>query len=330
MKVSELREKIKARNKEELQSLIVEMYKQIPKRVRESKEIDSLIDNPDSFKQNKKRTKHSTQHIDFSEVKNEVERFLQHAYAQYYFAPNRLIPKKERSNWRFTAKRLVEQVTNLANQPEYAKDCATLLEKLYVLFCYASGHYVFASQEPFHTINIPQEDFLKRVVLLKREVEEPERWIRDSLLLIVDNDVDYSTLYESLLQTLLEVLNNAPLKERAVRICADLLEEMPSKGKLSYKEEEKRNHLVTMIFMLQSRLGEYQEAVTYYKKHYVDSDEVKLDILLELIMNFQRTQDWIHEFDVAVEKGIKPRTSLQEMYKHIKNTNSFPEYMMSY
>lgn len=75
--------------------------------------------------------------------------------------------------------------------------------------------------------------------------------------------------------------------------------------------------------MLQSTLG--------YKQYFIESvDEVKLYILLELIMDFQRTQDWIHEFDLAVQSGVNPRNGLRKMYKYINEKNDFPDYMISY
>lgn len=335
MKVSELREKIKQRKKEELQKLIVEMYKQIPKAVRENKEIDALIDDLEQFQS--KRVKGNNRNINFDELKHKVEQFIEDAYAQNYFAPNRKIPKKERSNWRITAKRLVNDVTTLANQPEYIKDCTILLEKMYILFCYASGHYVFKSEEPFYTIKIPQGDFLKRVILLKRQVEEPDKWIRGIMLLILDNDVDRNTLSETLLETLLEELNNAPLKERAINICEDLMKERMKRFKKSsrskrrsfdYRTESEINNIVKMIFMLQSLLGEYEQAVAFYKQHYIESpDEVKLFILLTLIMGYQRPQNWIKEYELAVANQVDPRDRLQRAYEYIKRTNEFPEYI---
>ena len=335
MKVSELREKIKYREKEELQALVVEMYKLIPKGVKEDKGIDALIDNPTLFKAMHKKAQAEPQNIDFNQLDKEITQFIQYAEAQYYIAPNRIVPKKERSNWRFTAKRLVDQVTTLSSQPEYEKECTALLEKLYVLFCYASGHYVFASEEPFETLKIPQESFFKRVALLKKQTEEPEKWIREMLLLIIDNGLDYVTTSNVLMETLSELLTNAPLKERTVQICKDLIKERKHKlagahaskqRNFIYREEEKIEKLIVMIFINQSALGEYEEAVNYYKQHYsAIRDEVKLYILLSLIEKYQGPQNWMKEYDEAVENGTDPRAALKKMYQHIKETNQFPK-----
>lgn len=340
MKVSELREKLKDRKKDELQHLVVEMYKQFPKKMREAKEIDQLVDDASAFKTKKKSGNKVINNIDFDSVKVETENFIKDARAQYYFAPNRLISKKERSNWRFTAKRIVEQVTGFCNQPEHAKAGVSLLEELYKLFCYAACHYVFTSQEPFHTLKIPQEDFYKRVVLLKKQVEEPGVWIRDSLLLILENEIDYDTLKSSLSQVLLDTLNNAPLKEKAIRIGEDILGEKKANAKkvlraegksISIRGEDCINDLVEMIFMTQSSLGEFKVANKFFNQHYVSlNKEIKLYVLLGLIMHNQRVDDWMEEYESAVQKGINPRKALEKATEYIREKSEFPEYISSF
>ncbi|MCZ0704653.1 hypothetical protein J2T56_003254 [Natronobacillus azotifigens] len=339
MKVNELRQKLMGRKKDELQNLIVEMYKQIPKKMREEKEIDQLIDDSDAFKVKKSANRKSVDNLDFEYVQREIEYFLKNAYDQNYIAPNRIIPKKERSNWRFTAKRLVEQLIALSHQPEYAKTCAARMEDLYELFCYASGHYVFASTEPFYTIKISQEDFFDQVVKLKKRIGEPSKWIRESLLLLVENDGDFQTLKRNVSEVLLENLNNAPLKEEAIKIAKDLLKEKKenikkakqAKGNVvGFRNNEYINDLVELIYMIQSSLGEYKNANKYFKQHYISSSsEVKMYIFLELIRRFQRVDDWLEEYELAVLNGVKLREALKNAYEQIKDTKEFPEFIYS-
>ncbi|WP_143018851.1 hypothetical protein [Natribacillus halophilus] len=316
----------------------MEMYKQMPKKMREEKEIDELIDNPDLFKSRKQQAKKDVQLPDFASVEYEVKTFIDNAYKQNYVAPNQIIPKKQRSQWRFTAKRLVEQLTVLAAQPQHAKASTAYLEKMYKLLCYASGHYVFASSEPFHTIKISQMDFFERVVSCKKQVaDEPDQWIRESLLLIVENDTDFETLKESLSEVLLKFLDNAPLKEKAVSIAENLVQgkeadiKNGSKNRRSitkYRDERYINDLVEMVVMTQSALGEYEEANEFFKKHYrAIREEVKLFVLLKLVMLYQRVEDWVREYDAAIQKGIHPRESLQIMRNYIQRENEFPNYL---
>lgn len=277
------------------------------------------------------------EHLDFSSVEQETQTFIKNARAQYYIAPNRVIPKKDRSNWRFTAKRLVEQITALANQPDHQQASASLLEDMYKLLCYASGRYVFTSEEPFYTIKIPQEAFLERVILLKKKMDAPSKWIEESLVLILEEGIDRYTLYSALLETLLETLDNAPLREEAVRIADNLLQEkriIQSKTvKTFYNSEAIRNerfinNLVEMLFMTQSSLGEYEKAIELFKKYYQRSrEEVALYVLLQWISGDQRVEEWVREYKLAVKQGIEPRDSLQRTYEYIKRENKLPEFI---
>ncbi|WP_449354095.1 hypothetical protein ACUL41_12140 [Virgibacillus natechei] len=334
MKVNELRAKTKNMKKDELQTLIAEMYKQIPKKMREEKQIDTLIDNPQIFKQEKKKGKQAKEKPDFASVEHEAKTFMKNAWAQNYFAPNREIPKKERSKWRFTAKRLVDQITELGREPEYRMECIHLLEDLYRLFSYASGHYVFSSDEPFYTMRIPQPDFLKRLISLKKEEQAPDKWISDSLQLIVNNENDPNTFYSELLESMIGMLNNAPLKEKAVQIAEELVCEKEANMKQTKKAawsarhaaEESINTLVEMVFMLQSELGEYDAAIDFYKKHYRKiREEVDLYILLEWIRQYQkRPKEWMREYEQAIKRGIEPRGTLMGVYEYVKQENELP------
>lgn len=340
MKVSELRAQLNTRKKDELQQLIVEMYKLFPKKMREVKEIDQLINDPDAFNKGRKNTKQQIQYQDFDSVESETKIFIEHARLQYYIAPNRVVSKKERSNWRFTAKRLIEQVTALSSHPGHGKTCASLLEELYKLFSYASGHYVFASQEPFYTLKIPQEDFLKRVLLLNKDVKDPDKWISDSLVLVLEFDPDRDTLTSTLLKTFLDTLNIALLKEEMIQIAENMLQEKQTslkkigqlnKKSIDFNDEHYINNLVEMIFMTQSALGEYKIAIDFFKKNHVNfMEEIDLYVLLMLIMNHQRVEDWINEYELAIEKNINPRDGLKEAYKYIKRESEFPAYIKSY
>ena len=98
---------------------------------------------------------------------------------------------------------------------------------------------------------------------------------------------------------------------------------------IDFQRNRKIEYLVKMIFMIQSALGEYEEAINYYEQHYPkQSDkEIKLYIELGLIKMYQRPQEWFKVYERAVENGIVPRDSLRRMYQYIKETNQFPEYM---
>ena len=54
---------------------------------------------------------------------------------------------------------------------------------------------------------------------------------------------------------------------------------------------------------------------------------MKLHILLKWLFQYERVDDWVKEYELALKSGIQPRRGLQKMYKYIKENCRFPEYI---
>ena len=98
MKVNELREITKKYNETEKEKIIVELYKRIPKNIKEDYNIDDFITNL-----NVKIEKENTE-ITIERLEKEVKYFLECAYDDLYARPNKIVSKNERSKWRFKVK----------------------------------------------------------------------------------------------------------------------------------------------------------------------------------------------------------------------------------
>ncbi len=157
MKVAELKEKIEPYKAAQLRRLVVEMYKAMPKALKEGHGIDELIGNPMSGR--KKQNAEVPPDIGF--LSWEGEQFVDDAYNQYYFAPNSVVPKRERPKWRFIALRLFKQLNKAAADPENAAEAAGLLEKLYGMLCYSCDYVLFSAYDPFQSVGIAQSEFLQ-------------------------------------------------------------------------------------------------------------------------------------------------------------------------
>lgn len=106
MKLPEFRKQIETYSIEELRYLTAELYKAIPKKIKEEKDIDPLVLSVlEHFKENGTGKASSPSKVkkapDLGALESEIELFLENAYAQNYFAPNRFVPKHERPKWRF-------------------------------------------------------------------------------------------------------------------------------------------------------------------------------------------------------------------------------------
>ena len=98
MKINELREIIKKYNEKDREKLIVELYKRIPKSIKEDYNIDEYIINL-----NTKMEKENIE-ITIERLEKEVNFFIECAYDDLYARPNKIISKNDRSKWRFKVK----------------------------------------------------------------------------------------------------------------------------------------------------------------------------------------------------------------------------------
>ena len=113
MKLPEFRKQIETYSIEEPRYLTAELYKAIPKKIKEEKDIDPLVLSvPEHFKENGTGKASSPPKVkkapDLGALESEIELFLENAYAQNYFAPNRFVPKHERPKWRFKVKNYIK------------------------------------------------------------------------------------------------------------------------------------------------------------------------------------------------------------------------------
>jgi len=336
MKIADLRRAIEACSEDKLRLLVSEIYKALPKKVIENKNIDQLILNTEEVLQKRKKANKPVELPDFKSLARETEIFIDHAYKQHYFAPNKEIHKKERPKWRFIVKRLTEQLIVTGRQEEYAAESSTLLEKLYAMLCHSSRYYLFSTEDPFNSVYSSQPDYLRYVLAVKVNSRQPQVWVREAIQLVVNEGTDLQTNTDSLTEVLLEFLQTAPLKELAVEQCDQLIKEMkankPVKSKANwdseYRFKEKINNLRIVKFFCKIRLYEYDAAIIEFRKSYKEyqnNPEVDLYILLEYLFQFELKDYWVREYETAITNGIKPRESLQRTYRYIDENGQFPE-----
>jgi len=181
MKIAEVKNILSKYSEKQLILIIGEMYKAIPKKIKEDKDIDIIIQNLESFTKAGKCKRKVTKLPDIDELEYQVNEFVDYAYNQYYFAPNSYVHKKDRPKWRFKVKKFYKDLALAASEKDNVKIVAELLEKLYVLLCYACDYILFSGDDPFWSIGINQEDFLKSVLSFKIKNESSNDFIKNSI-----------------------------------------------------------------------------------------------------------------------------------------------------
>lgn len=337
MLVSELRALLKKYNEEDLRLLVSEMYKAMPKKLREEKDIDALIQDVHLHLRLKRVERVRNRQIDINDLKPEIEQFIDFAYNQYYFAPNNFVHKKERPKWRFKVKAYIKSLQDVPLEGEEGRTATALLEKLYEMLCYACAYYIFNTEDPFKSVGIEQTTLLDIVIKRKLGHGITKESVKSVLALVINSTVDRKTLPSFLIDVMIENLQYPDSKEIAIEQGMALKAELerkktnPSKKSWNqrhydYEREEKINNLVETVCRLYIELCEYEKAIKYYKQNYVERDSgASLFILLELLFEYDLKEQWLNVYDEAVKKGVKPRESLQRTYNYIKENDELPD-----
>ncbi|BAU26073.1 hypothetical protein DFP93_13055 [Aneurinibacillus soli] len=332
MKIVELRNRVSQLSEKDMQTIIVEMYKMIPKKVIEEKQVDELVKDCNAFLVERKSDKKVVMEPDFMQVKLEIEQFITNVDNQYYVAPNRVIPKQERSKWRFVVKRFMDQLQKFAGDPKYGAEPARLFEALYILICRACGEYLFNTEDPFRSIMIDQRYFFRDVLALKRAREPLAKWTADAVALVFNYDTDQELMWTDLLDELLTFAEQETEKQEILEQCESLLVQCVLEQKVAKKPEQfhaRIEELITAVLIIQFTLGDYEEGIHQFNAYYVGrDDEVKMYVLLRWLLRYGLKKEWVREYEYAVRAGVKPRGGLQRTYEHIQKYDRLPDSMM--
>ena len=317
MLVKELRNVISKYKSDEKDKIIIELYKRIPKKVKEDYDIDGFISDINKNTEVKKEQKI----LSIDELEKEVNYFIMCARQDLYCSSNRVISKKERSGWRFKAKRFYKDLNAFLPETTDGKKATLLLRDLFILLSYGTHYLTFSNWETFKAIQVPQSEYLETII--KRKLSEGIN--RDNLLFCVNLlDVEYDPYeyHKDMLCTFESCLKTTDMKYMAIDLLKEKVENYNEKIKNSKKDDyslkEYHNYFVECIIDIYFNLCEVDDGIKYFHKNYIYRDkEIKEYILLELLDDFELYKDWIKEYESHIGK-IDYRDSLKDRYKVLK------------
>lgn len=338
MKIAELRTLLERMSPDDTKRVLVEIYRALSPKARESLGIDELLNNPAAAGSRAKQANAQAQPVDMDELAAELDQFLSDAYAQNYFAPNRHVPKSERPKWRFKARRFFKEINAAVADRANLEEASNMLERLYEMLCYACDYVLFNAHDPFQSVGIAQTEFLDAVLGLKAEHLELREFIGQGLRLVTSSRLSRETLGASLAQVLIHRLRTPESLEQAIEEAAGLpaqpdpgSEETPGRRASDraqpYQSRERRNRLAEFGFLAYAKLSDYDKAIDFLKAHYAATDrEVLLYIVLDWLRAFGQKALWLREYEQAIQAGIEPRHSLSQAYDHLKAHGQLPQY----
>lgn len=332
MKIADVKKYIASHSEEQLKLAITEIYKAIPKAIKESKDIDSIILNPENYIAANRKSKKKSQVPDIELLRIDTETFIEFAQNQFYSTPNQFVSKKERPKWRFVVKRIYKELFLASQNEANLPDAAELLEKLYNLMCYSCKYTIFNSYDSFESIGIQQKEFFSKVLFLKYQIEPKNIFIKNALQLVLDNSLNRYTLYADLIEVIISFLKSTDMIEMAIKQTNSLLQKEKKTsnsiaGYSKYDKEQNINTLAEFGFFCYVKLFEMDKAIDFYKINCVRSnEEVALYVLLKLLFSINEKDCFMREYENAIQIGVKPRKELAQMYNFAKETGNLPEY----
>lgn len=318
MKIQELRKLIKEINREQLEKTFAESYKQFTKRQKE--DVDRIINDILAGKDVKAAKK--TEIIEFSKLKEQIAEFLSNAYAQNYFAPNRVVPKNQRSKWRFMVKSYIKELGNITVEDENFTQAAILLKDLYHVLCEGCNYYLFSTDDPFRSVGWTQTELFEMVVVKNFASGYSREKIAALLLDAASGGLSRESLHICQESVLLAELKTSDVKYIAIEEAQKLIEERKKKlrgfkkydNKRYYLEEEV-NELCGMILMIAIELAETASGIEYYFQNCErDDKEITLYCALDIINWMENDALWIQVYEYGIGKKIKPRNCLRDEY----------------
>lgn len=328
MKIQEFRDKMKQCKREDVEKIASELYKLLPKSKKET-EADPLIEEIISGKAASAPNKTKNAVMDFESLKNQINVFLEYVDHDYYFMPNRIVPKNKRSKWRFEVKNYIKMINEIPADGENGEESARLLREIYKRLAYGCGYYIFPSEDPFQSIGIRQPDFydmlVRRTFATGFTDENLKNMLEDATTVFIDRNslhIELEAIYAKSLPT-------SDLKYKALSYIKEYVERYETEIKSVKKHSNDNYHLKYNIeemcetmLVISIYLCEPEDAVEYYWQHVHDSDkEVILYKILDTIGAFGDERLWISVYEDGLKKGIKPRDSLEKRYQKMKKNN---------
>lgn len=324
MKVKELRDLAKESEKDYIADAMVEIYKALPKAKKE--ELDDYIKMILSGEKEKAKAeakKNKNKPMDFHDLAFMTNDFITLARQGLFLSPNRIVPKKRRSQWRFEAKRYLKGLLAIPPQSENFSEANILLEKLYDTLSYSCGYYLFNSENPFSAVGMAQTEFFEQVVTRNFKEGFSREMISRLYKKAASSYLSYDCLNEWLLAIVTGNLDSDQLSAASEEI-KKLIEtsKAPKTGKYStayYQWEESIQKLNQEILSLAVIQGTLKTDLPYYFAHSHEKD--KEVILYTALMNTRNlsAEDYIFIYEYGINKRkIKPRKELIEKYKQVK------------
>lgn len=320
MKVSEIRERLKAFPQNDMIELFIAAYKHLPKDRKEGVVDDLILHGVRRLHDKTANQKKAAPQVDFPSLAAEIKTFLDNAYAQNYFAPNRQVPKAERPKWRFHVMRYIKTLSSIHSDAPHFDDANELLAKLYEMTAYACNYYLFRTEDAFASIRMQQDDFYKLVASRLLEGDPSDASIKRVVQLATESGLSREIVNEDLYAKLIPLLRSTNLKRRAVKQIGLLTKDYVGKHH-DYEAGSRLEECAKLLLLLKITLKETEEGISYcyrlFRQQEKFNPENSLYVILKILDAYGQKDAWVRTYEKALEDNVKPRNYLRSRYDEL-------------
>ena len=327
MNKTELKKIVREMKKQQLAEAFISAYSELTPE--KKKKIDSLM-NCDIPQPSQRVPKGKS--VSMEQLKAQIDRFVENAENGLYYSPNRTVPKKKRSNWRFEAKSYWEGLFTIDGQSDDYTDAQKYLLKMYDILARGTGIYIFRSTDTFHAVfGKYQEDILPALLdeISKRGIGDFE--IDAFIHMACETSTDNNSYYENMIDLVISRFSEEEeTLDRAIEIClpkyekaAKIYEAHPISFYITAEDiDAHRNgeRLTEMMASLYLAKGKKDSGYSIFMSSpcYKNNREIGLYVLLRRISKYGDDQDWTELYEKGVKDGLEPRKDLREEYAEKK------------
>ena len=332
MKVGEIRDLAKYSKKKDLIEALVVAYKALPKAKKEI--VDETL--PAVLKGEaaapiKARKEKEPEKIDMEALDSEIQEFLSNVEEGYYYAPNRVIPKAQRSKWRFVVRNYIKQLNAVSDELDDYGTATDDLVDLYKMLCRGCEYYEFNTDDTFASIQMPQPEVFRIVLdhLIAYGFDEDN--VKEMAELSCLQGVSRDNLISTQMEMFYQALPGKEEQKTAENVLLSLIQETKEKigpDTLSFFDQDnfdRRQEVecyAQLYLWLALVVGEdIDRGITgYFEMTTEKNKEIALYIaMMDLPDDLKTPENRIRIYDYAVNTlKVKPREALQTLYQDLQ------------
>lgn len=324
MKIADLRQLTATASTASLEKALAEAYKQVPKSKKDELDVEiTAILRGEDVASAKSKVRASDTSVPFETLRAEIDEFLENAYAQNYFAPNRVIPKKDRPKWRFKVMNFIKELMRVPVDSDDYPQAVNKMIDLYKVICYACNYYLFSTEDAFRSIGWGQPELFDVLVKMAFAQGYSDDMIGKLVGLSTSGGLSREALHIMQEVVLLDALETSDAKHTAIIKAKDMvshrfsnLSGLKKYADGRYEIETNINELCNFIMITSITLSETEDGMKYYFANSKNrDDEITMYRALNCAEWMDDNESWLQIYDYGISKGIKPRDELLRMHE---------------